>query len=548
LSESGGNQLLVIIAGVFAMVFLPVVIVIALILGSIGALNSPPPCSTGQPNQSGTFSYPTDKRETEKGFDQDNPEHPRHAGVDFNVAAGTEVRAAADGAVLTTSNNIVKIQHPGDIQTWYQYFDEIFVHDGDRVTRGQKIGKSGSGDESPHGMTGEHLHFEIRIKDDETQQYMAVDPTGLLGDAPAPSNGTPGGPGQGGGGTAPSLMGQATVTAAQLAAWYRSGNRPDPDAQINGAGPSLEDLTRWYVDHGNAENVRGDMAFVQAVHETGNFGNADSDIFNFAGIGHCDSCPSGSPFGSAEDGVIGHLQLLKRVANGNNIGFALPASPNLPRWGGRRISTWDQMGGGNGAWASDPNYWNALSRLASSLWQHAGVQPPGGGAGGCGGGGGTVVETALNLAWDTPGHGPYESDAKPTYQQAMPQYNGSVGTDPFSDCGVFVATVMHMTGADPQYPKRGTGEQQTYVQSHPEKYDVFPNLTNTSQLQPGDIFIVNNGRSGHTYIYTGDYQGGNNQRYNAASASLHGHVPQATNTYFADSRGHYIVARLKVRT
>lgn len=543
--SSDGNKLLVIVAGVFALVFLPVVIVIALILGSIGGLNSPPACSTG-PNQSGTFSYPTDEREVEKGFDQTNPRDPRHAGVDFDVRAGTEVRAAADGTVLSTADNTVKIQHPGDIQTWYRYFDEIEVHDRDPVTRDQKIGKSGSGDESPDGMTGAHLHFEIRIKDDQSQDYFAVDPVGLLSDAP-PSPGTPG---SGGGGGAPSLMGQATVTAAQLAAWYRSGNRPDPDGQINGPGPSLDDLTRWYIEHGNRENVRGDMAFVQAVHETGNFGNSDSDIYNFAGIGHCDSCPSGSPFGSAEDGVIGHLQLLKRVSEGNEVSFALPASPNLPRWGGRRIATWDQMGGGDGGWASDPNYWNAISQLANSLWEHAGVQGPGGG--GCGAGG-TVVETALNLAWDTPGHGPYESDAKPAYQQAMPRYNGSVDTNPFSDCGVFVATVMHMTGADPEYPKRGTGEQQQYVESHPEKYDVFPNLNNTSQLQPGDIFLINSGSSGHTYIYTGEYRGGDGRTYNAATASLHtaefpGHVPEAENAYFTDHRGHYIVARLKSRT
>jgi hypothetical protein len=105
-----------------------------------------------------------------------------------------------------------------------------------------------------------------------------------------------------------------------------------------------------------------------------------------------------------------------------------------------------------------------------------------------------------------------------------------------------------MTGADPQYPPRGTGVQLAYVRSHPDKYEVFQ-PTNTSQLQPGDIFIIADSADGHTYIYTGDYQGSDGQTYNAVSASWHGHVPQASRAYFRGDAGGgpYTVARLKNR-
>ena len=140
---------------------------------------------------------------------------------------------------------------------------------------------------------------------------------------------------------------------------------------------------------------------------------------------------------------------------------------------------------------------------------------------------GSVVQTALNLAWDTVGHGYNDADSKPTYLKAMPQYNGSTGQFPYSDCGVFVSTVMIASGADPAYPKRGTTVQIPYLQSHPDKYQEIPNVTNTSQLQPGDILI----NSAHTYMYVGKQANG----YDSVAASLHvnngGHVPQPSSYY-----------------
>lgn len=143
---------------------------------------------------------------------------------------------------------------------------------------------------------------------------------------------------------------------------------------------------------------------------------------------------------------------------------------------------------------------------------------------------GDIVKTALGLAWPDKGHGKEQGDATGLYQQTMPNTAKASGDDPWSDCGVFVATVMIATGADPNYTKRSTSNQLDYVMANKMKFEVFetPDYTRYSdKLLPGDILL----RDGHTYIFTGPYKGSDGKVYNSAAASLHDHVPQADNWY-----------------
>jgi hypothetical protein len=168
------------------------------------------------------------------------------------------------------------------------------------------------------------------------------------------------------------------------------------------------------------------------------------------------------------------------------------------------------------------------------------------GVGGCAGvENGSIVETAFALAWRDRGHGQEKEDATPAYQKAMPAFNGSTGTWPFSDCGVYVATVMVMSGVDKEYVRRITSNQRAYVRGS-TKYQTFENLSNISQLQPGDIFVHNH----HTYFYVGSFKGTDGKTWNALSASLgssagNGRVPQPSIVQFADDNGQYTVARIK---
>ncbi|MEM8570687.1 MAG: LysM peptidoglycan-binding domain-containing M23 family metallopeptidase [Pseudomonadota bacterium] len=68
-------------------------------------------------------------------------------GVGFSVAAGTSVRAAADGEVALISEElggvgtIVLIQHPDSLMTTYSTLSDVTVTRGQRVSAGQVIGQ-----------------------------------------------------------------------------------------------------------------------------------------------------------------------------------------------------------------------------------------------------------------------------------------------------------------------------------------------------------------------------------------------------------------------
>jgi murein DD-endopeptidase MepM/ murein hydrolase activator NlpD len=88
-----------------------------------------------------------------------------HAGIDLAGPIGTPIYATADGLVSDAGynsggyGNLVKIDHGRGIETRYGHMSAILVRAGQRVTRGQVIGRMGSTGRS----TGSHLHYEVRI-------------------------------------------------------------------------------------------------------------------------------------------------------------------------------------------------------------------------------------------------------------------------------------------------------------------------------------------------------------------------------------------------
>ena len=88
-----------------------------------------------------------------------------HAGIDLSAPIGTPIYATADGVVSDAGynsggyGNLIKINHGRNIETRYAHLSSIGVRPGQRVTRGQLIGRMGSTGRS----TGSHLHYEVRI-------------------------------------------------------------------------------------------------------------------------------------------------------------------------------------------------------------------------------------------------------------------------------------------------------------------------------------------------------------------------------------------------
>ena len=87
----------------------------------------------------------------------------RHDGIDIAAPEGTEVVAAADGAVIYVGEQpafgtVVLLRHEGGLVTLYAHNSAVLVKDGERVSRGQAIARVGQTGRT----TGPHLHFEVR--------------------------------------------------------------------------------------------------------------------------------------------------------------------------------------------------------------------------------------------------------------------------------------------------------------------------------------------------------------------------------------------------
>jgi murein DD-endopeptidase MepM/ murein hydrolase activator NlpD len=89
----------------------------------------------------------------------------RHQGIDLAAPYGTPIYATADGVVTDAGynnggyGNLIKVDHGRGIETRYGHLSAILVRSGQRIVRGQQIGRMGSTGRS----TGNHLHYEVRI-------------------------------------------------------------------------------------------------------------------------------------------------------------------------------------------------------------------------------------------------------------------------------------------------------------------------------------------------------------------------------------------------
>ena len=121
------------------------------------------------------------------------------------------------------------------------------------------------------------------------------------------------------------VMGEAQLTGPQLAGVVPVDGR---SATIR-AGRDDRRRRRTFVEEGTAEGVRGDLAFAQAIIETGSFSVAAGN--NYSGIGVCDCCTGGYAFATPRDGVRAQIQLLRNYADPDSPRreLAHPPSPAL---------------------------------------------------------------------------------------------------------------------------------------------------------------------------------------------------------------------------
>lgn len=165
------------------------------------------------------------------------------------------------------------------------------------------------------------------------------------------------------------VMGQSGLTAEQIAGFFWADQPPgSPCLTV-----SVEELSAYYAWHGNLEDVRGDIAFAQALVETGWFrygGQVQCSQNNYGGM-------SGS-FPDAETGVRAQIQHLRAYADPSATSCSQPplqtpcVDPTFnfvsPKG---KAPNWNDMGNGN--WAAASDYAGKVLTVYNEMRAYAGL-------------------------------------------------------------------------------------------------------------------------------------------------------------------------------
>lgn len=117
--------------------------------------------SRGSGETSGKFGWPVNGKLTSP---YGNRRGGFHSGIDVAASTGTSIRAADGGVVVFSGwsgnyGNMIDIDHGNGVITRYAHNSANLVSVGQRVSKGEVIGRVGSTGRS----TGPHVHFEVRV-------------------------------------------------------------------------------------------------------------------------------------------------------------------------------------------------------------------------------------------------------------------------------------------------------------------------------------------------------------------------------------------------
>ncbi|WP_327638645.1 phage tail tip lysozyme [Kribbella sp. NBC_00482] len=512
---------------------LPLIIILLMLLGVMGGLDSAEAQCAQHAQDQPLMGWPTDRHEIDGDWTF------IHKGYDFQVAEDAKVYASQDGKVVMAKDKEVRIRLES-VETRYKFMKTISVSNGAEVKRGDQIGTAGTGDEgsdtegAPIGLTGAHLHWEMWADQENNNEWSIV---------PRPEE-----------------------NVFELDSKSGSGCSC-VDGNLSGSN-NQQKAFNFFVQNGyskeQAAGIVGNMIAESSVEparlqntDPGVVSPPDQVVDSPLGWGIVQWTPAGKMINPSRDaGVqddkiasLGYqLEFLIKQLDGQGplaegaAGRAIKAATSVEQAAYEFGDKFERFGGHENP--NHPTYADRKANARHVFDQFAGSAPASGGAqnagtgSGCGAGSGNIAEVAKNLAWPEDGHdGTDASIAKPEFVEAMEKFNdGSSGYVPYSDCGRFVATVMRMSGADPDFPKVSTGVQFDYMKDS-GKYDYW-HAVPPGGMKPGDIL---NG-PGHTYLYVGPW-GAEGGGYDSASGSLGGHVPEAGHLY--DVGGQFWVFRLK---
>ena len=169
------------------------------------------------------------------------------------------------------------------------------------------------------------------------------------------------------------IEGTSAVTANSLAMYFKRKNGVYPIFYKNSDAPTIEKFCQIYVEESKAEGIKVEVAFMQAMVETGwlKFGGAvQISQYNFAGIGALDGGAQGATFKTIREGVRAQIQHLKAYANEKPLNNTQvdPRFQLVKRGSAKYVEWLGQKENPNGyGWATAEDYGYKILRLIKEL-------------------------------------------------------------------------------------------------------------------------------------------------------------------------------------
>lgn len=160
------------------------------------------------------------------------------------------------------------------------------------------------------------------------------------------------------------IMGESVLTAQQMADFVMMKNPNNNKLK----GISVQKLAEIYLEEGRIEGIRGDVAFAQALKETGYFkygGDVKPNQNNYTGIGTIRKGVKGNYFKTPEEGVRVQIQHLKAYSSTLELNNPL-IDPRFKYVKRGSAKTWSQL---HGKWAMQRggNYGEEILSIYSEM-------------------------------------------------------------------------------------------------------------------------------------------------------------------------------------
>ena len=171
------------------------------------------------------------------------------------------------------------------------------------------------------------------------------------------------------------ITGTSSVTVSQMVKYYNTySSIAYPSAALTkGGAADIETFCKIIKEEADAENMKADVVFIQAMLETGYLkfgGDVKISQFNFAGLGATGNGVAGNSFKDVRTGIRAQVQNLKAYANKEalkntciDVRFSYVTRGSAPyvEWLGI------QENPNGGGWAASKNYGNDLLGLINKL-------------------------------------------------------------------------------------------------------------------------------------------------------------------------------------